>query len=231
MAMNINKIFARKTAEESPFPGSFKRSSASMMDMVIVLVLRSVVAQLLGSLFMNQIIQDFLTEFHDKFGTETVKSTPEHIDFVIHHKFFYAVLICYAIVIFVGALYYSLLNSSAWQATIGKRLSNMVIVKNSGNSRPSFGLALEHYFLSTLPFLYIFYIVIYQNAHKTNFFDTITASPANVFFGILFIGWVQIHLITKRKVTAYDLICNTTFKKGRTAAKFPWSRVEEGEEF
>ena len=203
-----------------------------MMDMMIVLVIRAGVAQLLGSLFMNQVIQDFLTEFHEKFGTETVKSTPEHIDFVIHHKFFYAVLICYAIVIFVGALYYALLNSSAWQATIGKRLANMVIVKNSGNPKLGFGLALEHYFLSTLPFIYIFYIVIYQNSHKTTFFETITASPANVFFGILFIGWVQIHLITKRKVTAYDLICKTTFRKGKTSAKFPWSKVEDGgEEF
>ena len=46
----------------------------------------------------------------------------------------------------------------------------------------------------------------------------------------MFILWVQIHFFTKRKTTAYDLICDTILVKGRTSARLPWHKIEEKEE-
>ena len=42
-------------------------------------------------------------------------------------------------------------------------------------------------------------------------YQAITGSIENIIFGIIFMLWLQIHLFTKNKTTAYDLICNTIF--------------------
>lgn len=226
--MNIENFFhnfSKKDSDASFYASSSRRSFAASIDMTIVLILRALTAQILGTLYITKALQDFLLEFRDKFGTDFVKNNADHIAFIIHHKIFGIVLTFYAIVIFVGALYHALLNSSSWQGTVGKRLMGIVIEKED-ESRISFSNALTHYFLSVLPFVYIFFIIIYQLKNNLTFFQTVTASDLNVFFGILFLLWTQIHLITKRKTTAYDLICKTIFvNKKIIEAKFPWSKV------
>jgi uncharacterized RDD family membrane protein YckC len=226
--MNIEKIFYNPSTKDSDkllYASSFRRGFAAAIDMTIVLFLRAISAQILGMLYVTKALQDFLTEFRDKFGTEFAKNNQDHIAFIAHHKIFWITLSFYAAVVFIGALYYALLNSSAWEGTIGKRLMKIVIEKEDG-SRLSFGTSLAHYFLSILPFAYIIYIIMYQLRNNLNFFQTVTASDLNVFFGILFLGWTQIHLITRKKVTAYDLICKTiAVNKKIIAAKFPWSKI------
>ncbi len=222
--MNIERFINLKSDENKGiYAGSFRRSVAAMLDVTIVLFIRVVTAQALGILFVNQELQRFLLEFKDKFGTDFVKNNPDHIDFVLHHRFFLVALIFYTAVIFIGALYHALLNSSSWQATIGKRVASIAIEKENG-SRISFGLALSHYFLSVLPFLFIMYLISYQVSHDITFFQAVTASTFNVFFGILFLLWTQIHSFTKRKTTAYDLICKTVLVNKKTTAKFPWNK-------
>ncbi len=226
--MSIEKFlnnFLKKDPDAEIYASSFRRSCAAGIDMTIVLLLRALTAQALGMLFVTQALQDFLTEFREKFGTEFAKNNADHIAFITHHKIFFIVLAFYAIVIFVGALYHALLNSSAWQGTIGKRLMRIAIV-GEDDSRINFNTALSHYFLSILPFIYIIYIILFQLKNNLTFFQTVTASDINAFLGILFLLWTQIHLFTKRKTTAYDLICKTTtVNKKITEAKFPWSNV------
>lgn len=221
--MNIFKLGRKK--EETKYAGSSRRSSAAMIDMWIVLTLRVIVMQILGTLWLNYEIVKFMDAFKEKFGTESVKNTREHIDFVLQSPIFYYSLFFYFIILMIGAFYHAYLNSSAWKATIGKRLLKIVMVKE--NEQPlSMKRAFGHYFLSILPFAYIFYLVNYQLRHELTFYQTVTASETNLFFGIVFVLWVQIHLFTKRKTTAYDLICNTVQLNGRTGAKFPWSKNE-----
>ena len=222
--MNIERFINPKSGENKGiYAGSFRRSVAAMLDVTIVLFIRVLTAQILGMLFINRELQNFLLEFKDKFGTEFVKNNPDHIDFVLHHRVFFIALIFYTAVIFIGALYHALLNSSAWQGTIGKRVASIAIQKEDG-SRISFGLALAHYFLSVLPFLFIMYLIAYQVSHEVTFFQAVTASAANVFFGVLFLLWTQIHTFTKRKTTAYDLICKTILVNKKTSTKFPWDK-------
>jgi len=209
--------------EEIKYASSFRRSSAITIDIWIVMFLRVIVMQVLGALWLNNEVINFTKDLNEKFGTETVKNVPEHLDFVIHHRIFLCSLIFYSIVIFIGAIYHAYLNSSAWQGTIGKRLTKIMIVKND-SSRISFGCGMRHYFLSILPFAFIIYLISYQLRNKLTFLQAITASELHVFFGIMFIIWVQIHLFTKKKVTAYDMICKTVFIIGKTTAKWPWTK-------
>jgi uncharacterized RDD family membrane protein YckC len=221
------KNFFKKTSEKNSeieiYASSFRRGTAAGIDIWLVLFLRVAIMQFLGAVWMNKAITNFMLEFIEHFGTETIKNTPTHIEFIIHHRIFFYALTFYAITILVGALYHALLNSSAWQGTVGKRLMKIAIVKED-DSKITFNRALAHYFLSVLPFAFIIYLMSYQLRHNLNFFQTVTSSEINVFLGISFIIWVQIHLFTKDKTTAYDMICKTVLINKRTSAKFPWSK-------
>lgn len=224
--MNIEKflgIATKNDAEKGFYAGSFRRGFAAMIDATITLFIRVLVAQVLGVLFINSAIQNFLTEFKDKFGTEFVKNNADHIDFILHHRIFVIVLLFYTTVIFVGALYHALFNSSKWQATIGKRVVKIAMEKKDG-SPLGFGLALTHYFLSVLPFVFIMYLIAYKVTNNLTFYQTVTASFFNIFFGVVFLLWTQIQSLTRRKTTAYDLICKTILVNKKTTAKFPWSK-------
>lgn len=226
--MNIERfvnLTPEKNSNGNQYTSSTRRGIAAMIDAGIVLFIRVVVAQILGILLVNNAIKDFMNEFQNKFGTEFVKNNPDHIDFVLHHRIFIICLLFYATVIFIGALYHALLNSSSWQATIGKRILGITVEKTNG-SQISFGLGLAHYFLSVLPFVFVMYLIVFQVSHNLTFYGAITASSFNIFFGVLFILWTQIHSFTKKKNTAYDLICKTTLVNKKIATKFPWSKVE-----
>jgi len=208
------------------FASSAKRSIASAIDTVIVLIIRILFIESIGRMWIEPILLKFNTKFKEKFGTETPKRTPEHIEFMYQHELFYNIFALFMIIVLIGAIYHSALNSSSWRATIGKRLMGIAIVKN--NSMPlSFKRALLHYFLSILPFFYIFYIISYQMKNDLEIYQAITGSIENIIFGIIFMLWLQIHLFTKNKTTAYDLICNTIFINKVFDAKMPWSKIKK----
>lgn len=213
--------------EKKKYASSSRRSGAAMIDIWIVLFLRIIVMQTLGTFWLNNQIIIFMQDFNEHFGTATIKNTPEHIEFIVSNRIFIYALLFYAIVILVGAFYHSYLNSSAWRATIGKRITKIMIVREEDDSKITFKRGMAHYFLSVLPFAFIFYLMSYQIHHNLNFFQTVTASELNVFLGISFILWVQIHIFTRKKTTAYDMICNTVLINGRTEAKYPWRKNPE----
>jgi uncharacterized RDD family membrane protein YckC len=220
--MSIKSLFGSKNTK---YAGSFRRSSAAAIDMTAVLFLRIIAMEILGNLWLNPQILKFAQEFREKFGTETPKNTQEHIDYIIHSSFFIHTILFYAIVIFVGALYHAYLNSSSWRGTLGKRWMRITIV-NKKDEKIGFGLGLSHYFLSVLPFAFVLYLISFQLRNDLTFFQAVTASSTNVFLGIMFLIWVQIHLFTKNKNTAYDMICQTSLINAKTAAKWPWSKTE-----
>jgi uncharacterized RDD family membrane protein YckC len=220
--MNI-KNFLKKEDINQKYASSFRRTTAAMIDIWIVLFLRVLIMQALVTLWLNSAIINFMKDFSDNFGTETIKNTPQHLEFVTHHRIFFYSLIFYGIIVLVGTFYHALLNSSSWQGTIGKRLMKILMVEES-DQKISFKKALAHYFLSVLPFIFVLYLVSYKVLHNINFYQTVTASELNVFFGIVFVIWMQAHLFTKKKTTAYDIICKTTLIDGKTSAKFPWTK-------
>ncbi|MBM5782610.1 MAG: RDD family protein [Pelagibacterales bacterium] len=226
MVMNTNfleNIFEKK--KDSKFANSTKRSIASAIDVLIVLFLRGILLQLFGMFYLQKISEQFSLEFQEKFGTESLKRTPEHISFLIHHKIFYSFLLTLFIIFAAGALYYALLNSSPWKATIGKRIMKIMIVDKEDN-RISFYNALFHYFLSALPIVFVFYLLIYQEKHHLSFFEAISGNNTNLILGFIFLIWTQLHMLTKSKTTAYDLICQTFTINGKSEAKFPWNKVQ-----
>jgi uncharacterized RDD family membrane protein YckC len=203
---------------------STRRSIASAIDTAIVLMIRIFFVETLGRMWIEPILLKFNNDFKEKFGTQTPKRTPEHIEFMYQSDLFSHLLMLFFCVLMIGTIYHSYLNSSAWRATIGKRLMKIAIVKNNLMAL-SFKRALLHYFLSIIPFFYIFYIFSYQMKYNIELYQAITASFENILCGIVFMLWIQIHLFTKNKTTAYDLICNTVFINKVFDAKKPWSKI------
>ncbi len=230
MAMNIknffNTGFFQASNNDSPYVKSSKRTSATSIDLFVVMFVRIVVAEIMGRLWVNDAMAKMMTDFSEHFGTDTIKNTPEHIQFIgSHPSFLQMIFLCFVLWL-IGLLYHSILNSSSWQATIGKRLVGiMVTSEDNRNGRMSFLGGVAHYILSILPIIYMLYILgLVSNQHIT-LFRAITFSEMNIFFGFCAIIWIQIHLFTAKKQTVYDMVCKAVFVKGRTSAKFPWSKI------
>ncbi|OFW79951.1 MAG: hypothetical protein A2887_01890 [Alphaproteobacteria bacterium RIFCSPLOWO2_01_FULL_40_26] len=222
----FNTTIFNPTKSNEKYASSFRRSTAASIDISIVLFLRIIAMQILGAIWMNNAIIEFIQEFREKFGTETMKNTPEHIDFVVHHRVFVYALTFYFLIIMVGAIYHAYLNSSSWMGTIGKRIMKITIITNN-NLKIGLKRGLLHYFLSILPFAFILFLTSFQFKNELTFYQAVTYSETMIFFGILFLLWIQIHLFTKNKTTAYDLICNTVLVNGKTEAKWPWSKTDK----
>lgn len=212
------------STNEMEYVSGFKRSSAISIDMIVVMFMRIVVAQLLGMFWINRSIEKFALDFNEHFGTEIIKNNPEHLQFIVAHPAFREMLFFYFIIVMIGLLYHSLLNASAWQGTIGKRVFNIRIVKDDGN-KIGFGIGIGHYILSILPILYMIYLFSIMINNNLTLFHAISHTPLVLFLGFVSIIWIQIHTFTKRKTTVYDLICKVVFIHGRTPAKLPWSKA------
>jgi uncharacterized RDD family membrane protein YckC len=204
------KIF--KKDPNSKYAGSIVRSVAAAIDMFIANIIRITVFAILGELWLKQQLINFQTEFKLKFDSDQINGDPEKIQFLVHSQLFTNVLLTIFMVFISGAFYYILFNQSKWRATIGKRIMKIIIIDIDGE-KLTFFQSLSHYFLSIFPWLFVFYIFSYQMMHQINIYKAITENTFNLIFGLATLAWLQIHLITKRKTTAPDLICKTMVVK------------------
>ena len=126
----------------------------------------------------------------------------------MQHSVFKSALLFCLLVFISGALYYILLSCSKWRGGVGKKLMKIVIIKSNGD-KLTFLESASHYFLSIVPWVFVFYIFAYQMNHGINIYKAITENFFNLIFGLITLAWLQIHMVTKKKTTAPDLICKT----------------------
>ncbi|MES2677931.1 MAG: RDD family protein [Pseudomonadota bacterium] len=194
--------------QELKYVGSLKRSFAAAIDILIANIIRMAVVMVLSALWMNQQIINFWNDFKAKFDSDFIGKDPEKIQFLMQHTVFKSALLFCFIVFMSGALYYVLMNCSKWRGGVGKKLMKIVIVKNDG-TKLTFLESAFHYFLSIVPWFFVFYIFTYQMMHGINIYKAITENTFNLIFGLITLAWLQIHMVTKKKTTAADLICKT----------------------
>lgn len=215
-----------KKKENEKYASSYRRLTAASIDIWIVLFLRIIVMQLMTTIWINSEFLKFLSSFEATFGTSEIKAVPSHIEFIANSSFIWQIALFYLIVILIGAFYHAYLNSSAWMATVGKRLLSIKISKK--NEMPiSLKRGLLHYFLSLAPFVYLSYVLVIHLQTKLTITQVVFSSPIILILGILFVFWVQLQAFTSNKTTIYDLICNTTLTNGKTQAKYPWSKIND----
>lgn len=221
LAMNINLFLGKKT--DAKYASMMRRTFAMAIDIFIAAFIRIVTIQICATFWINYKIVEFQTDFKNYFGTETVKNVASHRDFMIHHPLASHMTLFAAIVFFSGALYYIYLHSSSWQATIGKRILGISLVKTTDDSRVTFWRALAQYLTSITPMVFLGYIFAIQTRDSISLMEAISSSTVTTILGIGFLVWIQAHLFTKNRNTAYDAICGTSVINQKTSAKFPWS--------
>jgi uncharacterized RDD family membrane protein YckC len=193
---------------EFKYAGSFRRSTAAAIDIFIANLIRMLAVTIIGNLWFNQQLINFWADFKAKFDSDIIGKDPEKIHFLVQHQIFKFSLLCCFVVFISGALYYILLNQSKWRATIGKKVMKIVIIKNNGD-RLTFLESTAHYFLSIVPWFFVFYIFTYQMIHGVNIYNAVADDAFNMLFGLITLAWLQVHMVTKKKTTAPDLICKT----------------------
>ncbi len=102
--MNIFKNLLKNKNENQKYASTSRRLTAVSIDIWLVFFLRIIAMQILGVLWINAQLANFLIEFKETFGTEEVKNTPEHINFILNHSLFWQVILFYLIVIIIGAI-------------------------------------------------------------------------------------------------------------------------------
>lgn len=217
----LTKLFSKKDNKDLQYASSSTRSLAGSIDMMIVLILRLMAVQICAKAWYEKQTIMFSQDFYSQFGTNAPKSTKAHVDYILGHQIVTHTIILIAVIVFVGVIYYTFFNSSKWQATPGKRLLNITMIKNN-DKEIDFITAFIHYLLSIIPYIFFLYIAFYKIHNEISLYEAITTSRFNLMFGILLVLSIQIQIFTKKKVTFYDMICSTTFKKGKTNNKYPW---------
>ncbi|MFT6332386.1 MAG: putative RDD family membrane protein YckC [Lentimonas sp.] len=203
-------------SEELKNAGSFKRWVAGSIDIAISNFIRMFAFGLLFNLWLKNGLEKFHIDFKEKFQVEEVYfgSDLERLNFLTSHLFFKETLLLIFIIFTSGALYHILLNSSKWRATLGKKLMKIIIVNKNGQ-KLDFWESSFHYLLSLVPWLFVIYIFAFMALQKANIYDAIVGNTFNLVFGLITLAWLQTHLITKNKSTAYDLICKIKVVKNR----------------
>ena len=191
---------------EFTYASSFRRGLAASIDVFVANFIRAIMATILGNLWIIGEVSKFQADFKAKFDSDFIGRDPERINFLVAHSVFKSVLLFCFILFISGALYHIALNASKWRATIGKKLMKITIIKNDG-AKLSFFESSQHYFLSIVPWIFVIYIFTYQLIHNTNIYKAIAENNFNLIFGFITVAWLQIHLFTKKKTTAPDMIC------------------------
>jgi uncharacterized RDD family membrane protein YckC len=201
--------------ENIKYASIFRRNIANFIDTIIsFFTAKFIVLQTIWMTLGIKAGQEWQQEMVDKFSTNEIRNQ-NHWQFLIHHRFFVIIVIMTILFLIIGVLYHSILNSSKWQATIGKRIMGIKIY-NDQLGRLSFLQALSHYLLSLTPWVVGIYFAYYQLINKiTNPMLIIT----NSWFNIILLGtigfWLQYQIFSKRRSGFNDLICNVILIKTR----------------
>ncbi len=193
----------------------FRRNIANSIDTIIsFFVAKFIVLQTIWMILGIKAGQEWQKEMVNKFSTNEIRNQ-NHWQFLVHHRFFMIIIIMIIVFLIIGMLYHSILNSSKWQATIGKKIMGIKIC-NSQLERVSFLQALSHYLLSLAPWAVAIYFLCYQLINKiTNPMLLITNSWFNIILLSIIGFWLQYQIFSQRKAGFNDLICNVILLKDR----------------
>ncbi len=215
-----------KNNEYANYASPTERSISGIIDCFIVLFLRACFLQLLSNFFVENFLNDFINEFENKFGTRTPKGTTEHVEFIMNHSiFFYSIIIIF-ITILIGGIYHAYLNSSAWSATIGKRIVGIIVVSSNGE-KISFSTGIYHYFLTLTPIFFIFSIFAYATINKREIYEIFTTNHILSILGLLFLVASHSSSFNKKKINFFDYLMKIEFNLGRTKNKMPWTKIDK----
>jgi uncharacterized RDD family membrane protein YckC len=203
-----------------------RRMISGFIDCFIVLILRAFFLQTLNNSYTINFFNNFIDEFEKNFGTRTPKGTTEHVAFIMNHSIFIYALIIFFVTIFIGTLYHAYFNSSNWQATIGKRIAGIAVVKRD-SQKISFMTGIYHYFLSLSFVIFIIFVLIYSQKNKYDIYELFSKNHFLTIFGLFLLIATHGNAFSKKRINLFDYLAKIEFHLGRTENKMPWTKIDK----
>ena len=153
--------------EGSEYAGFWIRFGANIIDGIIIGIPSGILMTIVNLIWygsMSSVQEDMLDPNYEPGGGEIL-------------AFMGGTFITLFLAILISFLYYTLLHSSKWQGTVGKKLLNIKVVDLNGN-RIGFGKAAGRYFATILSgvILYIGYIMAGFTEKKQALHDMIAGT-------------------------------------------------------
>ena len=198
----------------------FQKNIATLIDVLIVILLRATVAQILWSAFLQDSMANFSKDFYDYFGETVKRSNPDHLAYISQSSFFKFSLFSIVLVALVGMLYTTIFHYSSWSATIGKRVCSLMLIDNN-NNKITFAKSFMHYIISIVPWIIMIYLTLYLVTNQGSFYDLLIGNTTNLALSIISVIWLEVQIITKKKIGVQDILCSTSIVIGKSDDKFP----------
>jgi uncharacterized RDD family membrane protein YckC len=144
-------------------PSFFQKNVASIVDTIVVFVIRAIFATLVITIWYKFKIANSIS-FEELQGAEAFKH-------LLETKIIRDVIVILILTILFGGLYYAFFFSSKYHATLGCILMDVKLVHKDADRKISFLRSFARYFLYLMPILFVFIIVI---QYKTRNIDIST---------------------------------------------------------
>lgn len=187
---------SHKKTEEARFRPSFiQKNLSSIIDGIVVFVIRFVIAVVFGYAWYSLRLKEVFS--HIDF------TKPDFFDILLKLGIVYEFIIFAFFIIISGGFYYIVLYSTKFSATLGSMLFNLKLVDKKTGARVSFFRSFLRYLLCLMPLFFIYIIVVkyYRRDLDIVFLILVFAS----------VIWYDLWMILRIQGGVPDLIIGTKF--------------------
>jgi hypothetical protein len=184
-------------------PSFYQKNLASLVDGLIVLVLRLIFIMILSTIWYYWKLKNGLSidEIQGENG----------IKYLFEKGIFYEIGLIIILTIFIGGLYYTFFFSSKYNSTLGGILMDIKLKTKSDEIKLSFLRCFTRYILHLMPILFVLIIIIQYRITGVNLLT--------IFLALLTFVWYDTGLIIKgtsgmpNLLTKTELVSNKKRKK------------------
>lgn len=199
---NFIKKLQEGKKEKSPY---FRKLNASVIDNLILIIIRYLLLSLCYVLWYAQAMQRFSQEIYQKYtigGIFKEGSTGDIFkDFLSNTVFLDTIFIIFLLII-LGAIYYTYSLTGEKSATLGMRIMKLRIF-STNDKKISVTRIITRYFLGLIPWLlYIIVLIMFSISQYRQAFAIML---------VIYI-WYEPRIIANSKGAIHDLICKVVIK-------------------
>lgn len=214
--LKIRNIFSLFVASQEGCPSFFKRAVAVYLDVIFTTLLRSFFFHYIAKIWLLRPFNDFVYQLQTIYGPENEKIFyfSSYWPILNKHELFYYIIFIALIFLIIGALYYAILYSSSWQASFGKRIMNIIIVKTDG-TRLTFTRGLVRYCVSIIPWLVALGILLFALEANQGLGSFLNENRIILLPILMVIIWFESFFFNKNRRVIHDFVCDSVVKKGK----------------
>ena len=200
-----------KKQQQQEYANPSKRFLAYSIDLLIVTMCRYTMFLLFLFIWFRKSIENVTYKYHDlaNQGYYNIDSNKDFLTYILNHNILIEILFVFAVIFFIGSLYWIILPTTKFRGTFGKYWLKIAIVKEN-NHTLSMSKAIFRYFVGLVPWL--FHIVIIICFFSKNI-------PLLLASMIIVTLWYDASIFRVSRRAMHDYICKTKVIKSNFITK------------